>query len=96
MSSLVFSSSFFIILIRWDLLGLRSFFLVNFYNNWERRRGAVNTVLRNRVGDIFLFFSLVLLLRDSTSFILVSTLSVSSAYLVVAGFTKSAQFPFIG
>lgn len=53
--SLNFSLNTFSMLLSWDLLGITSFFLVLFYNNWDRNRGSINTVLTNRLGDFFLF-----------------------------------------
>ena len=85
------------ILLRWDILGASRFFLVLFYNNWERCRGAINTVLTNRVGDyfLFLFFALVYFSSHRFSFVGQFNLLVV-VLLVLAGFTKSAQFPFRG
>ena len=83
------------LVVRWDLLGVSSFFLVLFYNNWDRVVGRVNVALTNRIGD-FLFFFLV-------SFFFCSGLFVDNyyyffwwSYVLVAfvGFTKRAQFPF--
>lgn len=87
----------FTILLRWDLLGITSFFLVLFYNNWDRNRGAMNTVLTNRLGDffIFVFFSFSAFLNYnffSYQFILWSSL----LFLILTAFTKRAQFPFRG
>lgn len=95
--SLNFSINSFRMLLSWDLLGITRFFLVLFYNNWDRNSGAINTVLTNRLGDFFLFiffsFSLFLNLGFfSYSFILWSPV----LFLVLTAFTKSAQFPFRG
>lgn len=56
---LSWSFSLFFIVLGWDVLGVSSFFLVFFYNNWDRCRGAMNTVLTNRIGDFFLFIFFV-------------------------------------
>ena len=92
-----FRANRFSILLRWDTLGASRFFLVLFYNNWERCRGAINTVLTNRVGDyfLFLFFALVYFSSHRFSFVGQFNLLVV-VLLVLAGFTKSAQFPFRG
>lgn len=68
-----------------------------FYNNWDRCRGAINTVLTNRVGDyfLFLFFSFFLFGRRVFYFLLWGSM-VSGFLLLGAGFTKRAQFPFRG
>ena len=95
--SLNFSINTFSILLSWDLLGITSFFLVLFYNNWDRNSGSINTVLTNRLGDFFLFvffsFSYFLNFRFfSYMFFLWGPL----VFLVLTAFTKSAQFPFSG
>nr|BCD52155.1 NADH dehydrogenase subunit 5 [Strongyloides sp. EN-2020c] len=97
MFCLVFCDSVFFVLFSWDLLGISSFFLVLFYNNWDSCSGSMNTVLTNRIGDffVFIFFSL-------SFFIFFNFFSFSyfcfysSFFLVLAAFTKSAQFPFGG
>jgi NADH-ubiquinone oxidoreductase chain 5 len=83
------------IIISWDLLGISSFFLVLFYNNWDSCSGSINTVLTNRLGDYFIFiffggsligcYSIVdhSLFRDYLGLLLIFT-----------AFTKRAQFPF--
>nr|YP_003433730.1 NADH dehydrogenase subunit 5 [Trichostrongylus vitrinus]ACX85096.1 NADH dehydrogenase subunit 5 [Trichostrongylus vitrinus] len=96
MFMLNFSNSIFSMLISWDLLGISSFFLVLFYNNWDSNSGAMNTALTNRVGGnffLFTFFSGGLLygyyflsLEFLCNFVLV--------LLLLTSFTKSAQFPF--
>lgn len=95
--SLNFRNNTFIIIVSWDLLGITSFFLVLFYNNWDRCNGSINTVLTNRLGDyfIFVFFSSSSFLSyffNSFSIFLWSSLF----FLVLTAFTKSAQFPFSG
>lgn len=97
MFSLNFRINRFRILVSWDLLGITSFFLVLFYNNWDSNRGAINTVLTNRLGDyfIFVFFSFSLFLNYnffSYTFLVWRSLF----FLVLTAFTKSAQFPFRG
>lgn len=49
-----------LLLVRWDLLGVTSFLLVHFNKNWERTNSALNTVMRNRVGDLFLFIGVLM------------------------------------
>lgn len=91
---LLFSNSFFLLLLGWDLLGLSSFFLVSFYNNWDSFSGALNTVLANRLGDVCLFFSFVggIVFRGRFFFLSFSSISL---FLLGAGFSKRAQFPFM-
>nr|YP_009142698.1 NADH dehydrogenase subunit 5 [Oxyuris equi]AKI07548.1 NADH dehydrogenase subunit 5 [Oxyuris equi] len=85
------------ILVSWDVLGVSSFFLVLFYNNWDSCSGAMNTVLTNRVGDFFLFLFMCFFFFGSQGFYsMVYGGLVVVGFLVLAGFTKSAQFPFSG
>lgn len=57
---LVFAGNFFTIFLGWELIGITSFFLINF---WRTRRGVVKSsfkaVVFNLVSDIFLLSSLV-------------------------------------
>nr|YP_010519791.1 NADH dehydrogenase subunit 5 [Zoniolaimus dendrolagi]UXP34568.1 NADH dehydrogenase subunit 5 [Zoniolaimus dendrolagi] len=95
MFSLSYSSSVFTMMVSWDLLGISSFFLVLFYNNWDSNSGAMNTALTNRIGDffIFTFFSGVLFYGYYFfSFELMCSFMV--LLLLLTSFTKSAQFPF--
>lgn len=92
-----FSRRGFAILVSWDVLGISSFFLVLFYNNWDSCRGAINTVLTNRVGDYFLFIFFGVIVFSSLGFVFLELFFLlGSLLLIVAGFTKSAQFPFSG
>nr|YP_009352218.1 NADH dehydrogenase subunit 5 [Gnathostoma nipponicum]AQX44506.1 NADH dehydrogenase subunit 5 [Gnathostoma nipponicum] len=97
MFSLIFSSSCLTMLLSWDLLGISSFFLVLFYNNWDSCSGAMNTVLTNRLGDYFLFVFFCGSFFSSYFFnSMVYFVNMMMVMLLLAGFTKSAQFPFSG
>ena len=92
-----FRRGIFSILVSWDILGISSFFLVLFYNNIDRCSGAIHTVLTNRVGDFFLFIFFCFFIFSSMSFFLLSCCYFTGwFFLVLAGFTKRAQFPFRG
>lgn len=95
MFRLIFSTGGFRILISWDILGISSFFLVLFYNNWDRCRGAMNTVLTNRIGDFFLFIFFSRIVFSRWYFYGLSVfMFLGVLLLLLAAFTKSAQFPF--
>lgn len=80
----------------WDMLGITSFLLVNFFNNWERVNRAINTVLSNRVGDYFLLGGAsVYLLRRGFVYSL-SSVVFFGLFILIASFTKRAQWPFSG
>nr|YP_009391040.1 NADH dehydrogenase subunit 5 [Caenorhabditis virilis]ARV88305.1 NADH dehydrogenase subunit 5 [Caenorhabditis virilis] len=95
MFSLNFSNSIFTMLLSWDLLGISSFFLVLFYNNWDSCSGAMNTALTNRLGDYFMFVFFSLSVFSGYYFLSFSMFSsYMSLLLILTAFTKSAQFPF--
>nr|YP_009391028.1 NADH dehydrogenase subunit 5 [Caenorhabditis doughertyi]ARV88293.1 NADH dehydrogenase subunit 5 [Caenorhabditis doughertyi] len=95
MFSLNFSNSIFTMLLSWDLLGISSFFLVLFYNNWDSCSGAMNTALTNRLGDYFMFVFFGLSVFSGYYFLSFSMFSsYMSLLLLLTAFTKSAQFPF--
>ena len=84
------------IFLGWDGLGLVSYLLVNFYANKDRLNSGILTVLRNRLGDIFLiirvYFSLVI---GGYRFILWDNYLRWGLFLILlASFTKRAQLPF--
>lgn len=82
-------------LLSWDLLGISSFFLVLFYNNWDSCRGAINTALTNRLGDYFIFVFFRGSIFRGFYFFRFSFFSFYLVFLLVlTAFTKRAQFPF--
>lgn len=94
---LILSNNIFSILISWDLLGITSFFLVLFYNNWDSCSGSINTILTNRIGDFFIFMFFSLCFFSSFFFLSFSFFSSYLCFfLVFSSFTKGAQFPFRG
>nr|AVV66505.1 NADH dehydrogenase subunit 5 [Cooperia oncophora] len=95
MFMLNYSNNVMNMLISWDLLGISSFFLVLFYNNWDSNSGAMNTALTNRVGDFFMFTFFSGSLFYGYYFLSLEFLcGFSVILLLIASFTKSAQFPF--
>lgn len=90
-----FRNRIFTILLSWDLLGISRFFLVLFYNNWDRCRGAINTALTNRLGDYFIFVFFSGSIFSGYYFLSFRMFSFYlSLILLLTAFTKSAQFPF--
>nr|UXK95601.1 NADH dehydrogenase subunit 5 [Macropostrongyloides dissimilis] len=95
MFMLNYSSSVFTMLLSWDLLGISSFFLVLFYNNWDSNSGAMNTALTNRIGDFFIFsFFSGVIFYGYYFFSFEMMCSLMVLLLLLTSFTKSAQFPF--
>lgn len=78
----------------WEGLGVSSFLLIVFYQNWIRIKGGLLTLLTNRLGD-----AMLLLLF---SFWFYSMIEISGGMslgeifiLSLVAFTKSAQWPFV-
>jgi len=55
MIALVESESVIVVLLSWDLLGVTSYLLVQYYNRSVRLNTAILTLMSSRVGDICLF-----------------------------------------
>ena len=89
---IIFSNSFLLIFFCWDILGIRSFFLILFFNNWDSFNSSINTILINRFGDILLlnfllFFNFFIKINIFFYFFI--------RFFIFCSFTKSALFPFI-
>nr|QWE50975.1 NADH dehydrogenase subunit 5 [Planorbella pilsbryi] len=93
MCFLIFSGSLLFMLMGWDGLGVTSFALIIYYQSKDSLTAGFQTLLINRIGDVFIvvaFFLFVFLGEFSymnSSFFLVVLFSLASL-------TKSAQYPF--
>jgi len=89
---LIFRESLFFIFLGWEGLGVSSFLLIIFYQNWIRVNGGLLTLLTNRVGDACLIISF------SYWIFLLSPRFNSNQLLIILvftlAFTKRAQWPF--
>lgn len=103
---LVLSTNFFTLFLGWELIGLTSFFLINF---WQTRRGVLKSSFKafsfNLVSDIFLLTALVCFYQcgrttDCDSFIYLviwggitsnSLLNLGLTSLVICAAVKSVQ-----
>nr|AKM99602.1 NADH dehydrogenase subunit 5 [Eleutherocaulis alte] len=93
MNVLIFSGSIFILLLGWDGLGLTSFVLIVYYQSEKSLDAGFQTLMTNRLGDVLLVCSFVVLVGFGSF----SVLSIGFNILLVwtiASFTKSAQYPF--
>jgi len=63
MCLIILSPNILRIILGWDGLGLISYLLVIYYNNMKSMLSGIITVLRNRLGDAAIIFSLVFLLE---------------------------------
>lgn len=75
MCCLVLSNNFFSLFLGWELIGLASFFLINF---WQPKRSTLKSSFKafsfNLISDLFLLLSLVLLYSITTTTDISSTL----------------------
>nr|ALO76884.1 NADH deshydrogenase subunit 5 [Anaspidinae sp. GENSP01] len=102
MMLLIISPNLISILLGWDGLGLVSYCLVIYYQNWKSYNAGMLTALSNRIGDVALLMSIAWMLNfGSWNFIFYleelknNKIMVFISFLVVlAAMTKSAQIPF--
>nr|YP_010133479.1 NADH dehydrogenase subunit 5 [Chiropterargas boueti]AMX74073.1 NADH dehydrogenase subunit 5 [Chiropterargas boueti]AMX74086.1 NADH dehydrogenase subunit 5 [Chiropterargas boueti] len=96
MIMLILCPNLFMILLGWDGLGLVSYCLVIYYQNYESNNAGLVTILSNRVGDVMMFLSIVFFISLSNlDLIFVNEFYMLVGFmLILAGMTKSAQIPF--
>nr|YP_010490455.1 NADH dehydrogenase subunit 5 [Ibla cumingi]UWM12941.1 NADH dehydrogenase subunit 5 [Ibla cumingi] len=99
MALLIMSPNLVSILLGWDGLGLVSYCLVIYYQNFKSLNAGTLTVLSNRVGDVFLLLAIVWMINfGDWSFVswlgAGQSLIFVSLLVVLASLTKSAQIPF--
>nr|YP_010987389.1 NADH dehydrogenase subunit 5 [Anagyrus galinae]WON65602.1 NADH dehydrogenase subunit 5 [Anagyrus galinae] len=84
------------IILGWDGLGLVSYGLVIFYQNYFSFNSGMLTVLMNRIGDIMIMISIsFFMIYGSWNFMLMNkSINLLLFMVMVASFTKSAQIPF--
>lgn len=90
-------NNFLFIILGWDGLGLVSFFLIVFYQNYSSISSGLFTVLINRIGDCFFIVSISIMLFRYPSMWNVSlthTNSVIVVMMLLTFITKRAIFPF--
>lgn len=96
---LIFSPNLISILLGWDGLGLVSYCLVIYYQNYKSLNAGTLTVLSNRVGDVFILLGIVWIINfGDWSFVAWignrRRLLLVRLLIVLASLTKSAQIPF--
>nr|UYA98116.1 NADH dehydrogenase subunit 5 [Linognathus vituli] len=84
------SGSLFISILSWDLLGVTSVFLILYFETWKSLKSSLVTFMVNRVGDMFMMFSLMMTQSMNPG---LSSWQFSALLLVCIS-TKSAQIPF--
>nr|QVT11052.1 NADH dehydrogenase subunit 5 [Pachycrepoideus vindemmiae] len=93
---MIISPNLISMLIGWDGLGLSSFLLVIYYQNINSMNSGMLTVYLNRIGDLMIMFSISLIfMYGSYNYMFMNKINMIILILVMlACFTKSAQFPF--
>nr|YP_009944726.1 NADH dehydrogenase subunit 5 [Encyrtus rhodococcusiae]QGA74521.1 NADH dehydrogenase subunit 5 [Encyrtus rhodococcusiae]QGA74533.1 NADH dehydrogenase subunit 5 [Encyrtus rhodococcusiae]QGA74547.1 NADH dehydrogenase subunit 5 [Encyrtus rhodococcusiae] len=94
---MIISPSILTIILGWDGLGLISYGLVIYYQSNFSYNSGMLTVLMNRIGDIMIILSIsVMFILGSWNFLFYNNFLNYFLFsmIIVASFTKSAQFPF--
>nr|AKK32538.1 NADH dehydrogenase subunit 5 [Oncylocotis sp. PJ-2015] len=100
MFMMIISPNLLSILIGWDGLGLVSYCLVIYFQNFKSYNAGMLTILVNRIGDVGILLSIAWMMNfGNWHFIYYMYLWENWMFymillLVLAGFTKSAQIPF--
>nr|YP_009654700.1 NADH dehydrogenase subunit 5 [Anaxandra taurina]QCI09241.1 NADH dehydrogenase subunit 5 [Anaxandra taurina] len=100
MMLLIISPNLISILLGWDGLGLVSYCLVIYFNNWKSYNAGMLTVLTNRVGDVCILVSISWFFNTGGWNYIFYLDCIYDWYLwvsfllIIASFTKSAQIPF--
>jgi len=92
---LILRESYLTIFLGWEGLGITSFLLIVFYQNWVSLRGGLITLLTNRLGDgvLLIRFSYWLSLGLTSSIYQKGRILAFFLFLLVT-LTKRAQVPF--
>nr|DAC76760.1 TPA_asm: NADH dehydrogenase subunit 5 [Pseudomyrmex feralis] len=92
---MILSPNLISILVGWDGLGLISYCLVIYYNNYSSYNSGMVTVLSNRVGDVGILMSIGLTSSyGSWSTYLLDNSLLIMFFVFIGAITKSAQIPF--
>nr|YP_009409441.1 NADH dehydrogenase subunit 5 [Anaphothrips obscurus]ASJ63895.1 NADH dehydrogenase subunit 5 [Anaphothrips obscurus] len=95
---LILCPNFICMLIGWDGLGLVSFCLVIFYQNFKSLSSGILTALTNRLGDVFILASVFIFFFNGSwnymNFINLLNQNLMVYLFMFAAMTKSAQIPF--
>nr|YP_009739571.1 NADH dehydrogenase subunit 5 [Orthaga olivacea]QIC20467.1 NADH dehydrogenase subunit 5 [Orthaga olivacea] len=99
---LIISPNIISILLGWDGLGLVSYCLVIYYQNFKSYNAGMLTALSNRIGDVFILMVISWMLNyGSWNYIFYLEfmkndyeMMIIGVMIIVAAMTKSAQIPF--
>ena len=96
---LIFSPNLIRILLGWDGLGLVSYCLVIYYQNYKSLNAGTLTVLSNRVGDVLILVGIAWIINFGDWRFVAwigerKSLILTSLLIILASLTKRAQIPF--
>nr|UPM56585.1 NADH dehydrogenase subunit 5 [Megalurothrips usitatus] len=95
---LILCPNIFCMLLGWDGLGLISYCLVIYYQNYKAFCSGMITALTNRIGDVFILSCIALCFSMGSfnfiNFLCLEDLYFMGIFFVIASMTKSAQVPF--
>nr|UHA56258.1 NADH dehydrogenase subunit 5 [Hyblaea puera] len=102
MGLLIISPNIISILLGWDGLGLVSYCLVIYYQNFKSYNAGMLTALSNRVGDVFILMVIAWMMNyGSWNYIFYLNfmsndfeMMMVGTMIIMAAMTKSAQIPF--
>nr|YP_009539806.1 NADH dehydrogenase subunit 5 [Orancistrocerus aterrimus]AYQ18926.1 NADH dehydrogenase subunit 5 [Orancistrocerus aterrimus] len=93
---MIMSPNMMSILIGWDGLGLVSYGLIIYYQNWKSFNSGMVTILLNRIGDVGILMMIsLLMIKGSWNMLFYSQeMYLVILMLIISASTKSAQLPF--
>nr|YP_009654804.1 NADH dehydrogenase subunit 5 [Leptoglossus membranaceus]QCI09358.1 NADH dehydrogenase subunit 5 [Leptoglossus membranaceus] len=100
MMFMIISPNLISILLGWDGLGLVSYCLVIYFQNYKSYNAGMLTVLTNRIGDVAILLGIAFMFDLGSWHYLYYNFYFSNIgyilclFMILAAFTKSAQIPF--
>nr|ALO64740.1 NADH dehydrogenase subunit 5 [Nomada fabriciana] len=93
---MICSPSILSILLGWDGLGLISYCLIIYYQNFKAFNAGMLTVILNRIGDtsLLMLITLNFIMNNSFNLMLYKMNKLMLFMLMIMAMTKSAQLPF--
>ena len=92
---LIIRLNFLFLIFWWDILGLISFLLVIYYNNYLIIKISILVIIFNRLGDIFILIILFYLVNNYNLnfYIIIFNYNLFIFFLIFRLIIKSSQFP---
>nr|YP_010449170.1 NADH dehydrogenase subunit 5 [Brueelia antiqua]UTT72549.1 NADH dehydrogenase subunit 5 [Brueelia antiqua] len=91
------SANSFWLMVGWDGLGISSFCLIIFYQNWKSLGSGMVTFLSNRLGDTLIIVSMtwIILNQSTDAWMFPSFIFLLSLFMSIGAYSKSAQLPYL-